>query len=302
MPTIRAVTQDPSSPVLTYDPQPRAPRLRLPAGACDSHVHVFGPAARFPYAASRNFTPIDAPKEQLFALHRTLGISRCVIVQSTVHGLDNRVVEDAVAAGKGRYLGVALVPVDVADAELARLARAGFRGVRFNFMRHLRGAASVGDIVDLTRRLKPLGMHLQVHFESSLVHELAAPLARSAVPVVIDHMGRVDARLGAEHADFRTLFELLRNPLFRVKVSGIDRIDSSPAAAPVYEAGVALARMLVAEYPQQCLWGSDWPHPNHTHVPGDASLVDALGRIAPTPQLLEQLVVRNPADFYRFDT
>jgi hypothetical protein len=65
----------PPNPVLTYDPQPSAPRLRLPAGACDTHVHVFGPAARFPYAASRNFTPVDAPKEALFALHRTLGIS-----------------------------------------------------------------------------------------------------------------------------------------------------------------------------------------------------------------------------------
>jgi 2-pyrone-4,6-dicarboxylate lactonase len=302
MPTIAAVTPDLNTPVLTYDPRPRAPRLRLPPGACDSHVHVFGPAQRFPYAATRKFTPVDATKEQLFALHRTLGISRCVIVQSMVHGHDNRVVEDAIAAGEGRYLGVALVPVNVADAELARLARAGIRGVRFNFMRHLGGAASVDAIVELTRRLRPLDMHLQVHFESALVHDLAAPLARSAVPVVIDHMGRVDARLGPEHADFGALMQLLRNPLFRVKVSGIDRIDATPGAAPGYDAGVALARLLVAEFPRQCLWGTDWPHPNHTHVPDDASLVDALARIAPTPQLLAQLLVANPADFYRFDT
>lgn len=290
-----------SDPVLTYDPQPQAPRLQLPAGACDSHVHVFGPAARFPYAPTRNFTPVDAPKEALFALHRRLGLARCVIVQSAVHGFDNRAVEDAIAAGGGRYLGVALVPVDVGDAELARLAACGFRGVRFNFMRHLAGAPDIASVLALTPRLRAAGLHLQVHFESGLVHELAGPLARSAVPVVVDHMGRVDATLGTDHADFRALFALLANPLFRVKLSGIDRIDSAPAAAPAYRHGVALAARLLAAYPDRCLWGSDWPHPNHTHVPSDAALVDALERIAPTPGLLQQLLVTNPAHFYRFE-
>jgi 2-pyrone-4,6-dicarboxylate lactonase len=287
------------SPVLTYDPRPRAPRLRLPAGACDTHVHVFGPAVRFPYAASRNFTPVDAPKEALFALHRTLGIERCVIVQSAVHGTDNRVVEDAIAAGQGRYLGVALVVPDVADAELARLAGLGFRGVRFNFMRHLAGT-SIDAVLALTPRLARAGLHLQVHFEAALVHQLAAPLARSAVPVVIDHMGRVDATRGPDHADFRALVDLLRNPLFRVKLSGIDRIDAAPAAAPTYRDGVDLARRLLEAFPERCLWGTDWPHPNHTHVPSDAALVDALERIAPTPAAREQLLVTNPASFYRF--
>jgi 2-pyrone-4,6-dicarboxylate lactonase len=294
------VTTDCSHPILTYDPQPRAPRLALPPLACDSHVHVFGPAARFPYAASRNFTPVDAPREALFALHAKLGIGRCVIVQSAVHGFDNRAVEDAIAAGGGRYLGVALVPVDVADAELARLAGAGFRGVRFNFMKHLAGAPDVASVVALTPRLRAHGLHLQVHFASELVHELGAPLAKSAVPVVIDHMGRVDARRGADHADFRALFALLANPLFRVKVSGIDRIDATPTAAPGYDAGVALARRLVEAYPERCFWGTDWPHPNHTHVPDDAALVEALGRIAPSQPLREQLLVTNPANFYRF--
>ena len=40
-----------------------------------------------------------------------LGIERCVIVQSATHGMDNRVVEDALVAKGGAYLGVALLPV-----------------------------------------------------------------------------------------------------------------------------------------------------------------------------------------------
>lgn len=292
--------RDPAEPVLTYLPQPSAPRLRLPAGACDSHVHVFGPTDRFPYAPHLRVTPAAAPKEKLFALHRHLGVSRCVIVQSATHGLDNRVVEDAMASGGGHYLGIALVAPDVPDAELGRLAAAGFRGVRFNFMRHLAGV-DVESVLALTPRLAAAGLHLQVHFESALVHDLGPVLARSAVPVVIDHMGRVDATLGAGHADFQALLALMENSLFHVKVSGIDRIDAHAPPGSGYAHGVALARRLVERFPERCLWGTDWPHPNHTHVPDDGALVDALERIAPDRARLEQLLVHNPQRLYRFD-
>jgi len=283
---------------LTYKTHPSTPRLRLPAGACDAHVHVFGPAARFPFAEGRSFTPADAEKETLFALHRQMGIERCVIVQSLCHGLDNRVVEDAILAGGGNYLGVALLPLDVADEELSRLAAVGFRGVRFNFTGATGVAFDVDGVVAFSRRLAPLGMHLQVHFERGLIHSLATPLAHSAVPVVIDHMARVDASAGTKHPDFVALHALMENPLFRVKVSGIDRISRPPG----YADGVEIARTLVHDFPDRCLWGSDWPHPLHDHVPDDGELVDAVARIAPDEALREQLLVRNPQAFYRFET
>ena len=43
---------------------PRAasrPKVLPPANACCTHAHVFGPAAQFPYAADRSYTPPDAP-------------------------------------------------------------------------------------------------------------------------------------------------------------------------------------------------------------------------------------------------
>src|SRR5882672_11444702 len=36
--------------------------------ATDAHGHVFSPAAAFPYAAGRAYTPADAPKQRLAAL------------------------------------------------------------------------------------------------------------------------------------------------------------------------------------------------------------------------------------------
>lgn len=293
-----------TEPVQTFALQPSTPRLKLPALACDAHVHVFGPAARFPFSPARHITPVDAPKEALFALHQHLGIERCVMVQTVIHGQDNRVLEDAIAAGQGRYLGIALVPLNVADAELKRLAGLGFRGVRFNFMKHLPGAVDPEQLLALTQRLKAVGMHLQVHFESSLVHELHSVFMRSAVPVMVDHMGRVDAALGVAGQDFQGLIKLLRAPHMHVKVSGIDRVDPRPPQqwpqdAP-YSAGRVLASHLLSEFPDRCVWGTDWPHPNHTHIPDDGQLVDALAHIAPSPAQLERLLVDNPAAFYRF--
>lgn len=287
--------------VQTYLDPPSTPTLRLPALACDSHVHVFGPRPRFPYATGLKVTPQDAPKDVLYALHTKLGIERCVIVQSAIHGYDNSVTQDAIEHGGGRYLGIALVEPNVSDTELSRLARAGFRGVRFNFMKHL-PSVDIDSVIALTSRLAEQNMHLQVHFESSLVHELAPGLARSQVPVVIDHMGRVDARLGSEHEDFQALMRVLDDDRFWVKVSGIDRIDAHALAEERYVQGEHLARILVERFPQQVLWGTDWPHPNHTHIPDDGALVNAIARIAPDEQALNRLLVSNPQALYRFES
>jgi len=285
-----------SETIKTYLDNPSPVVQKLPAGATDSHVHVFGPNDIFPYAANRGFTPADAPKETLFALHKKLGIDRCVIVNTLLHGFDNSVVEDAMRAAEGRYLGVALTPADLSDTELKRLASVGFRGLRFHFMPGYKIDYTPEQVIALTRRLEPLGMHLQLQMHAMHAKELTPLLKQSAVPVVMDHMGRVDATLGLEHEHFQAFCRLLELPGFMVKVSGIDRID----AQPPYKQGIPFARHLVTTYPERCVWGSDWPHPNHTHIPDDGVLVNALAQIAPEPALLKQLMVDNPQKLYRF--
>ena len=104
---------------------PSKPILKLPPGTCDAHVHVFGPRKRFPFAEGRNYTPSDATKEMLFALHERLGVQHCVIVQPACHGTDNSVTADAIAATGHAYKGVGLVPLTISDTELKRLDAAG---------------------------------------------------------------------------------------------------------------------------------------------------------------------------------
>jgi 2-pyrone-4,6-dicarboxylate lactonase len=283
----------------SFHPSPSIPALDLPAGACDAHVHAFGPAARFPFAPGRSFTPCEAPKETLFALHDRYGIERCVVVQSNAHGFDNAVTADALAARPGRYVGIALVPLSVNDGELVRLEVAGFRGVRFHFMRHLGPATPIADVIAFGARLAPLQWHLQLHFESALIHELAPAIRRSPVPVVIDHMARIDASKGLDDADFVALRALLDAPHVWVKVSGSERASRS---GPPYGDAIPFARALVESAPDRVLWGTDWPHPNLSHVPDDGVLVDLISDVAPLPSQRRALLVDNPARLYRFGT
>ena len=190
---------------------PSKPKLTLPADACDAHVHVFGPRGRFPFAEGRRYTPSDAPKELLFKLHERLGIQHCVIVQPACHGYDNSVTVDAIAATGGSYKGIALVPLSVSDAELKRLDAAGLCGARFHYMTHLAQGPKINDVIAFGKRLAAIGWHLQIHMEADLIAELAPALRQSPVPVVIDHMGRINASLGLDQPAFKALLALLND-------------------------------------------------------------------------------------------
>jgi 2-pyrone-4,6-dicarboxylate lactonase len=286
-----------SDPKPSFHPAPSRPRLKLPRGACDVHFHVFGPQAKFPFAAGRSYTPADAPKEKLFALHKHLGIERGVVVQSAAHGYDNSAAADLIAARRDDYLGVALVPTTASVEELKKLHAQGFRGVRFNYMKHLGEGTPVGEVLRFAAKLADLRWHLQIHMDSSMIGEMASSLRRSPVPVVIDHMGRVDASLGLDQPAFAHLVSLLKNGNMWVKVSGCER--ASRQASPWKDA-IPFARKLVEEFPERTMWGTDWPHPNLKEIPNDGVMVDNLAEIAPSEAQRHSLLVENPARFYGF--
>jgi 2-pyrone-4,6-dicarboxylate lactonase len=290
-------TDTPASPP-TWMTSPRKPKLKLPTGACDAHVHVFGPRARFPFAPGRSFTPSDAPKEKLFALHEFLGIEHCVIVHTAAHGYDLSATADALAAKGGAYRGVALVPTAISDAELKRYAAAGFCGARFHYMSHLAPTESIDEVIAFGKRLADIGWHLQIHMAAERIGELTPAIRRSPVPVVIDHMGRIDASRGLEQEPFRNLLALLGDRNVWVKASGADRASRQ---GPPYADAVPFARKLVEEFGDCVVWGTDWPHPNHQGpIPDDGALVDLLAQIAPSEQQRQALLVDNPRRFYRF--
>ena len=133
----------------------RKPAFKLPPGATDAHCHVFGPGAVFPYAPNRRYTPEDAPKEDLAALHAHLGIDRAVIVQASCHGSDNRAMLDALAWRPKNYRGVAIVDAQTPPTDYPKLALAGVRGVQISLHAedlHLTGSTSAGQTLTLKGR------------------------------------------------------------------------------------------------------------------------------------------------------
>ena len=285
-----------SDPKPSYHVNPTEPKLELPSGAADCHFHVFGPKAKFPLDPKTPYTPADAPKEALLDRHMFLGIERGVVVQSAVHGFDNSAAADLLAERKGRYFGVALVPVNADMSELKKLHEQGFRGVRFNFVQHLGGGPAIADVLKLSSKLASLGWHLQLHVEPSMIVKMAPELKLSPVPVVIDHMGRIDASRGLDQPDFKHLLKLLEDKRVWVKVSGLER--ASRQGAP-YSDAVPFARKLVAEVGERCVWGSDWPHPNLEAIPDDGILVDLIGEFTNEEQR-KALLSDNPQKLYKF--
>ncbi|TGG93404.1 2-pyrone-4,6-dicarboxylate hydrolase [Natronospirillum operosum] len=282
---------------LPFHPQPSRPDFQAPRGAVDAHCHVFGPAAEFPFAPERKYTPCDAGKDQLFALRDHMGFSRNVIVQASCHGADNSALVDALRHAGDLARGVAVVRPDITDAELNDLHAAGVRAVRFNFVKRLVDSTPWSDCLAITERVRRLGWHVVIYFEAPDLAELTPLIQQLNTTVVIDHMGRPDVTAGVEHPDFRRFVELLEhNPRLWTKVSCPERLT---VQGPPYEDVVPFARSLVAHFPDRVLWGTDWPHPNmKSHMPDDGALVDLIPLIAPTAELQRQLLVDNPMRLY----
>ncbi|MDQ7988187.1 MAG: amidohydrolase family protein [Candidatus Dactylopiibacterium sp.] len=290
---------------LDWHASPARPAFALPPGAVDAHCHVFGPAARFPYAAERKYTPCDASREQLFALRDHLGFARNVIVQATCHGADNRAMVDACIAARGRARGVATVRRAISDVELRALHEAGVRGVRFNFVRRLVDVTPRDELLEIAGRIAPLGWHVVIYFEAADLPGLWDFFTALPTPVVVDHMGRPDVTKPLDDPGFALFERFMReHPNVWSKVSCPERLSHSgpPALAGErrpYRDVIPFARHIVETFPDRVLWGTDWPHPNlRDHMPDDGLLVDFIPHIAPTAALQRKLLVDNPMRLY----
>ena len=282
---------------LPFHAHPSKPTFTLQPGAIDAHCHVFGPAARFPYAVERKYTPCDAPKEKLFALRDFLGFDRNVIVQASCHGRDNTALIDALDSAGERARGVAVVRPGITDRELQAMHAAGVRAVRFNFVKRLVDATPKAVFLDIADKIAGLGWHVVVYFEAQDLQELTPFLKQLPTTLVVDHMGRPDIAKGTEHADFQRFIALLdENDNIWTKVSCPERLT---IAGPDYADVVPFAKTLVERFTDRVLWGTDWPHPNmKSHMPDDGLLVDFIPRIATGPAQQRTLLVDNPMRLY----
>lgn len=291
----------PNAPATAHDGYFQKSEIRLPQGACDSHVHLYGPTSKFPFAPERTFTPAESPVETLRQLHSALGFDRSVLVQSAAHGHDHSVLIDAMERFPGDYRAVALLSASATPSEVARLDDAGFCGARVHFAPHLGPPPSQDSLLRLTDMIGPLGWHLEVHTMHQGIQDFAEMYPKLDLQIILDHMGRFDMPSLDEleaNSDFKLITSLLQEDDVWVKLSGADRVSRE---IPSMSDGFELARRLFAARRDRCVWGSDFPHPNtHGFTPEDHRLVNGLSRIAPTDEDLEQLLVLNPSTCFEF--
>ena len=259
------------------------------------HFHVLGPQARYPYAATRNYTPPDAPLERAQLLHERLGITRGLVVHANTHGFDNEVDLNAVRNSHDRYLAVVRLDASASEAGCKKLHDRGARGVRFAFNpKH--GGALERDVFDhVVRCIGGLGWFVELHFEGEDLPALADWIAGIPATVVIDHFGRIDTSRGVNQAPWRALEKLVGQENVWMKISGADRI--SAAGAP-YADVAPFAHRLLELAPGRLVWGSDWPHTGYfdaARMPDDGKLVDALLSFVPDERLRKKVLVDNPA-------
>ncbi|MFT7594574.1 MAG: 2-pyrone-4,6-dicarboxylate lactonase [Paracoccaceae bacterium] len=282
---------------IPFHPNPKKPDFILPAGAVDAHCHVFGPAAEFPFAPERKYTPCDAGKDKLFALRDHLGFTRNVVVQATCHGKDNRAMVDALNASNGMARGIATVGPDITEDEIADMDAAGVRGVRFNFVKRLVDDTPKEVFLGIADKINAFGWHIVVYFESPDLAELVPFLKQLPTIIVVDHMGRPDVTKGVDHPDFQRFVSLMHdNENIWTKVTCPERLT---VTGPPYDDVVPYAAHIVEQFPDRVLWGTDWPHPNmKSHMPDDGQLVDFIPRIAPDPGHQQKLLIDNPMRLY----
>ena len=277
----------------------------MPAGACDSHAHVFGPYGRYPLADDRSYTPAEQGADDFLAHLDRLGLARGVLVTASAHGDDNGPVLDALRAHPQRLRGVAVVRAGVSDAELDALSAAGVRGARFNLFRRdghavYRNGASLDDFQALAPRLAERGWHAQIWIHAPDLPALREQLLASGLELVVDHMGRMSAARGVDDPGFRELCALVGEGRAWVKLSGADRITAQGAP---FDDAAPFMRALAAANPDRLVWGSDWPHINYFEpgqVPDDGVLANRLHEWLGDEALLRKVLVDNPARLYGF--
>lgn len=284
----------------------------VPAGACDSHTHIFGDPKKFPLFSGRVYTPETASPEEMSALHRALHIERVVIVTPSVYGTDNSASLYGIKARGATARGVAVIDDKTRDSDLDVMNRAGFRGIRINLATVGQSDASLGRrrFQASVDRAKGRNWHIQMYVALPIISGIKDLVQASPVPVVFDHFGGAQASEGLRQPGFADLVELVRSGKAYVKISGAYRASTK---SPDYRDATPFAKALIEANPDRIVWGTDWPHPNSTTPEGhpateitplfqidDGRLLNQLAVWAPDAGTRKKILVDNPARLYGF--
>ncbi len=275
-----------------------APRLKAPPGACDTHIHIYGPKDKYPVAPTAPFAPPFAPLEAYRKVMARLGLERVVVVQPAAYATDNRCTMEAVAAiGAAKARAVVVVDQSTRDADLERLTQAGARGIRFHM---LPGGVLPWDILEhMAARVHAFGWLVQLQLDGRLLPEREAMLRRLPGKLIVDHTGKFLEPVAPDHPAFKVLLGLVDGGRCWVKLAAA--YETSKAGPPGYADVGLLAKALIKAAPERMLWASNWPYPAPKPNPqDDAMMLDVLLHWCPDEAARQRILADNPAELYGF--
>lgn len=288
-----------STPMCAVESNSR-PTFKMPAGACDAHMHVFGPLDQYPCVDVPHYTLPAGDVDHFEALMDYLGLDRYVIVQPSFYGTDNSCMIDVLKRANQRKQarGVVMIEEDISDAELDGFHAAGVRAVRLDLFKRagLPTAEIEAYIQRMADRVTPRGWHLQFYVPGWVVKNLIPFFATMRTPFVIDHMGYMLEEDGLGADDFAKLLEVLKTGFCWLKLSAPYRIAKKRSLDVVAPMGKAI----IETAPSRCIWGSDWPHiPDSTRDTGQ--LLNLLGDWTTDMNVIKAILVDNPQELFGFD-
>ena len=279
----------------------RAPVPALPRGSCDCQFHVYDDRRRYPIRHSNPLYEAPfAPLSKAALMHAQLGLERMVLVQATVYTTDHSLLVDSLAnLPKDRARGVAIIDDSVSDSELVRLDRAGVRAARFNFQQRLGLVPTMETFRRSVARIRELGWFIKIFAGPAEMTDLADEIERCDVPVVIDHMGHLNAATGVDQPGLRLILKILEREDRWIMLSNGHRVS---AAGYPWDDAVPIGRLFYEVAPDRCIWGTDWPHIGSRGgpMPDDADLLALLLRYLPDRDAIQKVLVSNPARLFGF--
>jgi D-galactarolactone isomerase len=270
------------------------PRLSVPLGACDTHVHILEADAVVGLAVKPEIASLADYRRQ----RERLGVARTVLVQPSAFKFDNTGVLAALADLGQTARAVVTVERSISETELRRLTQLGVRGARFHLLKS--PLQSWEDLEPIANRVAAHGWHVQLQCDGRQLPERAAMLSRLPGTLVIDQTGKFLEPVTVDDPAFHALLDLVEQGRTYVKLSA--PYEVSKAGPPAYADVSILAEALVRAAPDRMLWASNWPHHSLPvgKRPHDAELMDLLLDWAPDAELRRRILVDNPARLYGF--
>ena len=280
------------------NPHTRTPKLIAPPGACDTHLHVYGPSETYPLTPERNYDPDPhSTLDDYVKVHRALGLERAVIVTGSANGTNNRITLDALQRMKGSFKGLALLDPAITDGELAKLKEGGFSG--FRVKANGKGGLSFEETRRMIARTVGFGWHIEFMSQSMAEVIEAVPFLHSLkVPYVFDHVAHAEPHQNKNDREFGELLAILRNDQHSW-VNLYSFYQLSEVGPPNYADMIEVVREIIDAAPHRVIWGSNWPHAGiAVPMPNDGDLLDFLLAAAPDENVRNQLLADNPAALY----